>query len=268
VDCGFVRVEPFAGYGIYDQAYYEGRGADPFVNYAAEYHNYQRTDRRLEFEDCWRIAGEYFSGRHPAGELAWLDFGCGAGGLLQYLRMKGAITTGAGARPLQVAGHDVGAYANKLRDDDGFRIWNLAELEAVAARFDVISLIEVIEHIPEPGPVIGLCARLLRPGGLLLLTTGNFDCPMARRQGIAYRYCIPEIHVSLFSPASLAALYERHGLKPWTARYDGSVKFKVLKSVPARWRPTMRVVLRLPGITRLIDRLHGVSLMPSACKPA
>jgi len=53
-------------------------------------------------------------------------------------------------------------------------------------------------------------------------------------------------------------------LTPWTTRYDGAIKFKVLKSIPKRVRPLARGVLRLPGITRLIDRAYGVSLMPSA----
>jgi 2-polyprenyl-3-methyl-5-hydroxy-6-metoxy-1,4-benzoquinol methylase len=61
-------------------------------------------------------------------------------------------------------------------------------------------MIEVIEHLPDPSAAIALISRLLKPGGLLLLTTGNLDSPVARRQGIHYRYCAPEIHVSLFNP--------------------------------------------------------------------
>lgn len=263
--CGFTRVEPFAGYGIYDEAYYEGRGADPYVNYAEEYRNHGRTDRIREFEDCRRIAAQHFAAGETGQPLAWLDFGCGAGGLLKYLREEGGLPVAGGFRPLSLAGHDVGSYAERLRRDDGFTIHGEAALAALpAGSFDVISLIEVIEHIPDPGPVMALCARLLRPGGLLLLTTGNFDCAVARRQGIDYRYCIPEIHVSLFSPRSLTALYRRHGLEPVGVRYAGAVQFKILKSVPARWRGLARLALRLPGVTALVDRAYGVSQMPCA----
>lgn len=261
-----MRVDPFAGYEIYNEAYYSGKGADPFVNYAEEYADYRQTDRELEFADLEGIVRRRLAASPATGPVRWLDYGCGAGGLLQHLRAVGTFRTAAGIRPLALAGHDVGAYADRLKQD-GFQILDLAGLAAQPAEsFEVISLVEVIEHIPDPGTVIATCARLLRPGGILLLTTGNFDCPVARRDGIHYRYCIPEIHVSLFSPASLAALYRSHGLAPWTTRYDGAIKFKVLKSVPKRWRPLARAVLRFPGITRLIDRAYGVSLMPSACK--
>lgn len=265
--CGFTRVEPFAGFGIYDEAYYEGRGADPYVNYASEYRDIGQTDRLRELADFRRIVADHYAGRSESGPIVWLDYGCGAGGLLKYLRGQGGLVTAGGLRQLEIAGHDVGSFADRLRRDDGIVIHGEAELARLPdASFDVISLIEVIEHIPDPRPVMATCARLLRPGGLLLLTTGNFDCAVARRQGIDYRYCIPEIHVSLFSPASLAALYRRHGLEPVAVRYVGAVQFKILKSVPARWRGLARLALRLPGITRVVDRFYGVSRMPCACR--
>lgn len=265
--CGFTRVDPFAGYDIYDESYYAGRGADPFVNYAAEYQDYGRTDRILEFEDCRRIAARHFATRPAGRAIAWLDFGCGAGGLLKYLRREGGVTVAGGTCPLTLAGHDVGSYAERLKRNDGFVIHGADELAALPPEsFDVISLVEVIEHIPEPGPVLALCARLLRPGGLLLLTTGNFDSFVARRHGVNHRYCIPEIHVSLFSPTSLAALYRRHGLEPLAVRYAGAVQFKVLKSLPEFWRGVARRILRLPGATAMVDRLYGVSRMPCARK--
>jgi len=80
----------------------------------------------------------------------------------------------------------------------------LAELQALpSGTFDVISCIEVIEHIPEPRPTLELLARLLAPDGLLLLSTGNLRSPLARALGIAFPYCVPEIHVSYFGSASL-----------------------------------------------------------------
>ena len=152
---------------------------------------------------------------------------------------------------------------------DGFRILDLDELSREPAdRYDVISMIEVIEHLPDPAAAIALVARLLKPGGLLLLTTGNLDNPVARRQGIHYRYCAPEIHVSLFNPRCLARLYRSAGLEPRLVRYRGAVKFKVVKSL--RHRPVLRALARLglsvPRIVRVVDWLYGVSAMPCAVK--
>ena len=264
-DCGFLFVEPFSGFAIYDDAYYRGAGPDPYVDYEAEYRDWRGSDRRHEFDDLLRIARSHLADA-PGKSVRWLDFGCGAGALLKCLRETSVL----GGRTLEVTGHDVGSYADRLREQDGFRILGLADLAALPdASFDVISMIEVIEHLPEPAEPVKLAARLLRPGGLLLLTTGNLGSPAARRAGLAYRYCAPEIHVSLFEPGCLSRLYTRAGLEPLHVRYRGAVRFKVLKTL--RHRPVLRRLaalgLRLTPVVAAIDRLYGVSAMPCAVKP-
>jgi 2-polyprenyl-3-methyl-5-hydroxy-6-metoxy-1,4-benzoquinol methylase len=303
-DCGFMAVEPFSGFEIYNDAYYRGAGPDPYVDYEAEYHNWRRSDRMLEFDDLARIvaahvaagerrrekgagnANDPLSSCLPASPTAqrlenpspfsllpspnaaplhWLDFGCGAGGFLKYLRERRTL----GGRTLELTGHDVGSYAEMLRQKDGFRILDLSELQREPdARYDVISMIEVIEHLPAPMEPMQLVSRLLKPGGLLLLTTGNLASPIAQRQGIHYRYCAPEIHVSLFNPRSLAELYRRVGLTPLAVRYRGTVKFKVVKSLRHRrvlhWIAS--AALNFAPLVRIVDALYGVSAMPCATK--
>lgn len=278
-DCRFLFVEPFSGFAIYDDAYYRGAGPDPYVDYETEYRDWRRTDRMLEFEDLARLATAHL--RHapsPAAvgagaqdlsspaPLQWLDFGCGAGALLKFLREQQQLA----GRPIALTGHDVGSYADLLKQHDGFRILDWEELtREPGQRYDVISMIEVIEHLPDPREPMALIARLLKPGGLLLLTTGNLGSRIARRQGIHYRYCAPEIHVSLFNPDCLGALYRRAGLEPVGVRYFGSVKFKVVKSL--RHRPALRglahLALRFPPFVRAVDAVYGVSDMPCAVKP-
>lgn len=265
-DCGFMFVEPFSGYEIYNDAYYRGHGPDPYVDYEAEYNDWRRSDRCLEFDDMARIAGDYLAKNPSPKPVAWLDFGCGAGAFLKYLRERGAFH----GRPLELTGHDVGSYADLLRERDGFRILDLDALSREPdARYDVISMIEVIEHLPAPLEPLQLVSRLLKPGGLLLLTTGNLESPIARRQGIHYRYCAPEIHVSLFNPRCLSQLYHRVGLEPHRVRYRGAVKFKVVKSL--RHQGFLRAVagagLVFPPVVSAIDALYGVSAMPCAVKP-
>lgn len=282
-NCGFMFVEPFSGFEIYNDAYYRGHGPDPYVDYETEYNDWRRSDRGLEFDDMARIAEEHLSGggdrspsdprtprgavpAAPASPLRWLDFGCGAGAFLKYLRERGSFA----GRSLELTGHDVGSYAELLKTRDGFRILDLDQLSREPdARYDVISMIEVLEHLPAPLEPLRLVARLLKPGGLLLLTTGNLASPIARRQGIHYRYCAPEIHVSLFNPRCLERLYRQVGLEPFHVRYRGAVKFKVVKSL--RHQRTLRaaaqLALALPPIVRLVDALYGVSAMPCAVKP-
>jgi SAM-dependent methyltransferase len=265
-DCELLFVEPFSGFEIYNDAYYRGAGPDPYVDYETEYRDWRRSDRGLEFQDLVRIADRHVrAAARVAPPLRWLDFGCGAGGFLKFLRERGQLAGHA----LEVEGHDVGSYADLLQRADGFRILGLDELSREpGARYDVISMIEVIEHLPAPAVAIKLVAQLLKPGGLLLLTTGNLDNPVARRKGIHYRYCAPEIHVSLFNPRCLARLYRSAGLEPWLVRYRGAVKFKVVKSLrhhPVQ-RAFARVILAFPPVVRVVDWLFGVSAMPCAVK--
>ncbi len=295
-DCGLMFVEPFSGFEIYNDAYYRGRGPDPYVDYETEYRDWRASDRGLEFDDMARLAAEFFaqfsevrsgaasglsaealakagsvgtesrSATNSPPPLRWLDFGCGSGAFLKYLREHGSIH----GRPLDLTGHDVGSFADLLKNHDRFRILDFDELSREPSdRYDVISMIEVLEHLPHPHDPLALVARLLKPGGLLLLTTGNLDSPVARRQGIHYRYCAPEIHVSLFNPHALAHLYRRVGLEPRFVRYRGAVKFKVLKSLRHQrpLRTLAAAALALPPIVRAVDALYGVSAMPCAIKP-
>lgn len=273
-ECRFLFVEPATDFHIYDDAYYAGQGADPLVNYQEEYANYRSTSRRFEFADLVRFAQEHLGDTASAGCLAqdgvaWLDFGCGAGGLLKYLRDLGELTFDGVHVPLHPVGHDVGSYAERLKNTDNFEILGWDELsKAGAARFDIISCIEVIEHIPYPKAVFELLAQSLKPGGLLILTTGNLDSPLARLQGIHFTYCVPEIHVSLFNPSLLSRLYRELGLTPILMKPAGTVKFRFLKNL-ARI-PGGRLLAWLadfPPALHLADYLFGFSKMPFAIKP-
>jgi SAM-dependent methyltransferase len=180
------------------------------------------------------------------------------------------LQSGSGQWPLELTGYDVGTYVERLSHEHGFRILGLAGLNGLPdASFDVISMVEVIEHIEFPEPVFALVSRLLKRGGLLLLTTGNIASPVARAQGLSYAYMVPEIHVGLYTPRALELAYARHGLVPVRFRYDGTLRFKVIKTLrEGGKRRIVRLLLRVPLAVGLVDALFGTSGMPCAMKPA
>src|SRR5262249_53966071 len=123
-------------------------------------------------------------------------------------------------------------------------------------------------HVDRPLTTLSQCSRLLARGGLLLLTTGNLACPLARWQGVRFAYCVPEIHISLWTPQSLRIAYKRVGLIPCRMRCAGSIRFKIAKNL-ARFE-----MLKAAGslwysrpVVGMLDWLLGVSEMPMAVKP-
>lgn len=110
-----------------------------------------------------------------AGGLAGrkvLDVGCGGGILAESMALRGASVTGIDLadKPLKVA------ELHALESGAQVRYERIA-VEAMAARepasFDVVSCMEMLEHVPDPGSVISACAALVRPGGHLFFSTIN-----------------------------------------------------------------------------------------------
>lgn len=101
-----------------------------------------------------------------------LDVGCGAGLLSEALAGEGARVTAIDLAPELI---DV-AKLHQL--EAGHAIdYRLQSVEALADEipggFDAITCMEMLEHVPDPGSVIEACARLLKPGGTLFLSTLN-----------------------------------------------------------------------------------------------
>ena len=81
------------------------------------------------------------------------------------------------------------------------------------ARFDIVTLWDVIEHVPDPVPLLAEAARVLRPGGRLVLTTGDWGSAYARRQGAQWHLVAPPWHLTLFDRRTLESAGRRAGLR-------------------------------------------------------
>jgi 2-polyprenyl-6-hydroxyphenyl methylase/3-demethylubiquinone-9 3-methyltransferase len=122
--------------------------------------------------------------RHCGGldQRQVLDVGCGGGILSESMALRGGIVTGIdmAPAPLEVARlhlHESGARVDyrQIAAED--------LLGEQAGHWDVVTCMELLEHVPDPARLIQSCAELVRPGGHVFLSTINRN-PMAYLQAI------------------------------------------------------------------------------------
>jgi SAM-dependent methyltransferase len=250
--CGYGWVvDPWLDYAkIYDDRYYAGEGADPLVDYHFELEHPAETVRVYEWDGIARIVAD-LRGADAVG--AWLDFGCGNGGLVRHLRDR---------KRVDATGFEEGSIAAEARAL-GIPIIERDELAGREGSFDVITAIEVLEHTADPMAELSQIRRLLKPGGLLFLTTGNAE-PYAKNL-TKWKYVIPEIHISFFEPRTLETAMRAAGLRPERRElgpgFDDILKFKVLKNLKRERRS--RATDLIPGrLVRPADRFTRISDHP------
>jgi 2-polyprenyl-6-hydroxyphenyl methylase/3-demethylubiquinone-9 3-methyltransferase len=101
-----------------------------------------------------------------------VDIGCGGGILAEALARQGAQVTGIDMAELSLKVARLHLHESELEVD-----YQLTTAEAFAeqhaAQFDIVTCLEMLEHVPDPAAIINAAARLLKPGGCLVLSTLN-----------------------------------------------------------------------------------------------
>jgi 2-polyprenyl-6-hydroxyphenyl methylase/3-demethylubiquinone-9 3-methyltransferase len=118
-----------------------------------------QVDQHWQCDEC---------SRRPLDGRTALDVGCGAGLLAEPLARLGATVTGLDAAPELIAVAREHAAGQGLEID-----YRAGELEGLEGQFDLVTCMEVIEHVADPAAFVRALARHLAPGGLLIMSTPN-----------------------------------------------------------------------------------------------
>jgi SAM-dependent methyltransferase len=246
--CGLGRTEA-AGFDpatYYTEDYFSGRHADGYADYlGAEPVLRREFARSVDFIRHYRTGGRL------------LELGCAYGFFLMEA-----------ARHFNVAGIELAEEAAEHCRRAGLNVVQGAADEANLAKVghaDVIVLFDVIEHLPDPRRTLALCHQHLNPGGVIVITTGDFGSAIARLAGVKWRLMTPPQHLWFFTQESFRRLAPALGLAvehmdhPWKIVPASLIAFQLRRmlglraagvatasrlGVPVNLFDAMRIVLR------------------------
>jgi SAM-dependent methyltransferase len=202
--CGLGRAQAsaFDPGSYYNEGYFSGGHCDGYSDYLGAEPVLRREFARTV---------DFIRGLRPDGKL--LEIGCAYGFFLQEA-----------ARYYEVTGIELAAEAAAHCRRSGLNVLhgeaNVDNLRRIGP-VDVIVLLDVIEHLPHPEETLALCRQQLNPGGIVVITTGDFASLAARIAGARWRLMTPPQHLWFFTPESMRRLSAGLGLRlehldhPW-----------------------------------------------------
>ena len=152
----------------------------------------------------------------PLHGLQLLDIGCGGGLVCEPMRRLGAAVIGADASGANIGAASAHAIEQGL--DIDYRHTSAEALAEGREQFDVVLNLEVIEHVADRAVFLGACARLLKPGGIMVLATLNRTLKAYGLAVLGAEYVLGWLPRGthdwnkFVTPAELAALLAAQGL--------------------------------------------------------
>jgi len=190
---------------IYDESYFQGGQSDGYGDYLGT-----EAVLRREFKSSLqqiRQLTNFQSG------LRLLELGSAYGFFLDEA-----------AKYFECTGIEVSKPAAEYSRQRGHRVLNEPLSEATLpaiGKVDVVSMFDVVEHLPDPVATFKLLDRCLNTGGVIMLTTGDIESINARLFGKHWRLMTPPQHTYFFSRQTLRSIFERMNYKievvkrPW-----------------------------------------------------
>jgi SAM-dependent methyltransferase len=185
---------------IYDEGYFEGGQTDGYADYGSA----ESVFRKQFFHRVKEIQNHQDSGR-------LLDIGCAYGFFLEEA-----------GRVFKSTGVDLSAHGVQEAQKRGLdaRLGTIDKMGFESESFDVVTLWDTIEHLPSPRTVLEGVFELLKPGGLLVVSTGDVDSILSKLTRSHWRLLTPPQHTFYFSKRTLRSLSESVGFATRKLAYE------------------------------------------------
>jgi SAM-dependent methyltransferase len=200
--CGFAQPAKMPALPRYFDRLYDQRWSDEWIR-----GEFASVDKDLIFDTILARLGS----RLPAERRRLLDVGAHAGRFIARARRAGWAAEGLELNPRTAA------FAAQ-HSGGRIRRLNVHDLDLEDAGYDAVTITDVLEHIPEPVPVLKKIHDLLAPGGIVAVKVPSGPAQLVKetwrgRLRLGYRPTLADnlVHVSHFSPASLRVALERGG---------------------------------------------------------
>lgn len=208
--CGFVYVSPRPAaeelYALYGETYFHNdeSGVVGYADYINDEANIRRTaQRRLKHLERYISPGKL------------LDVGCATGFFIHEAQQRGWTVEGL---DVSAFGVDYAKTHFQLTAHHG----PLTALDLPAEAYDLVTMWDVIEHVPDPRAYVQHAAGLLRSGGVISLATPDVDSLPARLAGRRWvGYKLSEEHVYYFSVKTLSKMLDEAGFEVLNVRHIG-----------------------------------------------
>lgn len=194
--CGtiFVHSIPLDAGRVYDKKYFCGGGT------CGGYTDYD-NDKKVMAPSFLKAVEGIEKVLGSAGRL--LDVGAATGYFMQLAQGRGWKASG-----IEISSYAVSqAVAKGLNVQQG----SITTIPLSQESFDAITLWDVFEHVPDPAETLDAVWRILKPGGVLALTTPDASSLWARLAGTWWHLLNPPEHLACYSRSGLCSMLKRHG---------------------------------------------------------
>ncbi len=212
---------PEASSSVYNAEYFSGgSGGFGYVNYDQD-----KEPMREGFKKYLNLIKK-ISGR--TGKL--FDVGAATGFFLVLAKDSG----------FTVSGVEISDFAAQKAREKGLNVvtGTLSDVNFVDSTYDVMTLLDVIEHMPNPENDIKIAGKMLRSGGLVVINTPDSGSLLAMALGTKWHLILPPEHIHYFNENGVRSLLRRNGFeilivtrigKKFTMEYVFNMLFKWLK---------------------------------------